>query len=108
MGSKEGRGWCRAPTKKSQSLRSRRRVWARSLYLVPLHFPDLRTQEAGLYLLDVTVDVFWAERPKSACSLGPSWGKSAAGRAWGVGSGGSRAAAWDALEGGTLTRQVQG
>lgn len=107
LGRKEGSGWSRAFTKESQSLRSRRRVWARSLYPVPLRFPDLRAPKAGLQLLDVNM-VFWSESPKSTCSFGLSRGRLAAARGWGLSLRGFRAAAWDTLERGMLTRQVQG
>lgn len=85
MGSKEGRGWCHTPTRKSQSPCSRRCVWGSSLYLVPLPFPDLRAPKARLCLLDVDLEVFWGESPKNTCSLGPSRGSLATGRGWGMG-----------------------
>lgn len=57
MGRKEDSGWCHPPTKESQRVHSRS-VWARSLYPIPIHSPDLRTPKAELHLLYMIAEVF--------------------------------------------------
>lgn len=57
MGRKEDSGWCHPPTKESQRVHSRS-VWARSLYPIPIHSPDLRTPKAELHLLYMNAEVF--------------------------------------------------
>lgn len=47
LGRKEEGRWRCPPTKESQSICSKRSVWAGSLYPMPIQFPDLRAQKPG-------------------------------------------------------------